>query len=340
MKVFFVGDFVTNTGPAMVNKLLIKGLKNENIIYTKANNKITRVIELIYKTIFSDCVCFCSYSKLNFLGLKVAKLFNKKSFYIMHGYKTYEMQINDEFISREEIKKANDKEKYIFRNVNRIFCVSEKFMQFMKKNEPEFIGKFDYNNNPIELKKIKSKSKKYNCTKNSNQIVSIGGGMKQKSNLNVCRAIEKLNDEKGLNLKFIVIGLPYTEKEKICSYNFVTYYDRLSHEEVLKILSESYLYIQNSIFETFGLAIIEALACNCNLLVSNAVGATGVLKTIENNDLIYDTSDINEISSKIQNILNKGNASRLNKGIVNDEVEYTEAARLLMNKIYRCTTQK
>lgn len=333
MKVFFVGDFASNTGPAMVNKLLIKALKNEDIRYAKTKSKITRVIELIYKIIFSDCVCFCSYSELNFIGLRVAKIFGKKSFYIMHGYSTYETQINNEFVSEEEIKKINNKERKIFRSVDKVFCVSEKFMKFMKQNEPLFKEKFDYNNNPIELRKIENQTIKHDKAKYNNQIVSIGGGMKRKNNLSICKAIDKLNRDKGLNLKFVVIGLPHTDKEQICSYDFVTYYDKLSHEDVLKILAESYLYIQNSIFETFGLAIIEALACNCNLLVSNSVGSTGVLKTIRSSDLIYDTSNIDEIAEKIENILVRENATRLKKGIIKEEVEYKEVASLLMGKI-------
>lgn len=251
----------------------------------------------------------------------------------MHGYKTYEAKINNPFISDEELKKINYEEKLLFRNIDKIFCVSEKFMEFMKKKEPEFKDKFDYNFNPIDFEKIQSISRKHKKPKKNNQIVSIGGGMRQKNNLMVCEAINKLNYEKGLDLKFTVIGLPYTDKDKICSYDFVTYYDELPHEKVIEILSESYLYIQNSTFETFGIAIIEALLCRCNLLLSDNIGATGVIRTIEDDDLIFDTQSIDEIAKKIERVMTNNNYQRLVSGILKDEIQFNKSAELLKIKI-------
>ncbi len=334
MKIFFVGDFKSNTGPAMANKAIRKGLlRNKNIFFSDASNKVTRVLEIVVKTLLSDGICFCSFSKANRFGIRVAKLFNKKTFYLMHGYSTLENRINNNNISEDQIMKINRYEKYIFRSVNRIFCVSEAFMNYMKDAEPEFKEKFDYNYNGLDLNKIKNSTEKYSANKNPRQIVSIGGGMKQKNNLAVCAAIDKLNKEKNMNLKYIVIGLPYTDKEKICSFDFVTYYDELPHEKVLEILAESYLYVQNSSFETFGLALIEALYANCNLLVSNKVGAIGVIKNITDTDLIFDQNNIEEIASKIEKILNSGNAKRLYNGVLENVIGLERAAESLVNKI-------
>lgn len=333
MKVFFVGDFKKNTGPGIANSAIRKGLLNYNMMYSDANNKISRVFEMIIKTIRADCVCFCSPSKANIIGLRIAKFFNKKSFYVMHGYLTLESKINNESICQKEIEKINYFERYIFKNVERVYCVSEAFMNYMKDIEPEFKEKFDYNYNGLDLDKIKNSTEKYSENKKKEQIVSIGGGMKQKNNLAVCKAIDMLNKEKNMNLKYIVIGLPYTDKKEICSYDFVTYYDELPHEKVLEILAESYLYVQNSTFETFGLALIEALFSKCNLLVSNTVGAIGVIKTIKNDDLILDQTNVEEIASKIKNIISFGNADRLYDGVLTDTIEFENAAKSLIDKM-------
>jgi len=334
MRVFFVGDFKKNTGPGIANQAIRKGLhNNDKMLYSDANNKVIRVFEMLRKTIVSDCVCFCSPSKANLIGLKIAKVFSKKAFYVMHGYLTLENKINNESISQSEIKKINSFEKSIFRNVDRVFCVSESFMNYMKSAEPEFKEKFDYNYNGLDLNKIKDRTKKYCANKNPRQIVSIGGGMKRKNNLAVCEAIDKLNKEKNMNLKYIVIGLPYTDKERICSFDFVTYYDELSHDKVLEILAESYLYVQNSTFETFGLALIEALVSKCNLLVSNRVGAIGVIKTISDEDLIFNQNNIEEIANKIENVMTCENADRLYSGISSEEIDFEKAAKSLVEKI-------
>lgn len=318
----------------MANKAIRKGLlENDNIFYTDASNKVTRTLEILAKSFLSDGICFCSFSKINRFGIRVAKLFNKKTFYLMHGYATIESRINNENITEDEIMKINEYEKYIFRNVDRIFCVSEAFMNYMKDAEPEFKEKFDYNYNGLDLDKIKNSTEKYCANKKLGQIVSIGGGMKLKNNLAVCKAIDKLNKEKNMKLKYIVIGLPYTDKEEICGYDFVDYYEELPHKKVLEILSESHLYVQNSYFETFGLAVIEALYSNCDLLVSSKVGATGVIKNITDSDLIFDQDNIEEISSKIEKIINSGNAKRLQNCVLEDEIGLKRAAESLVNKI-------
>jgi glycosyltransferase involved in cell wall biosynthesis len=334
MKFFFVGDFENNTGPGMANKMMRKGLRNSSdMLYSDSKHKLTRVLELIYKTIISDIICFCSPSKANIIGILIAKLFRKKTFYIMHGYLTFETRINNTFQDEKEINSIHKYEKFILMNVEKVFCVSKKFMEFMKNKEEGITEKFDFNNNGIDLLEIENKVQEYKKLKKHNQIVSIGGGMRQKNNLTVCRAIEKLNKEENMDLTFIVIGLPYTDKESICSYEFVTYYDYLPHKYILEILAESNLYIQNSIFETFGLAVIEALASNCNLLISDNVGASGVIETIMEDEIIFNTWDIEEISGKIKWILMNANVDRLRSGLLREEIEFDKTSNLLIQKI-------
>ncbi|MEH7011326.1 glycosyltransferase family 4 protein [Neobacillus niacini] len=333
MRIFFVGDFTSETGPSIANNMLRKGLEGKDILYSNAKTKPMRIIELILNALRSDCVCFCSYSQLNFIGMKIAKVLQKKTFYIMHGYRTYEYKINKEFCDNDELKKINDTEKNLFKSVDKVFCVSKKFMEYMKKVEPAFEEKFDYNYNCIDFDKMQKEAKGIIKRKKDNQIVSIGGGMRQKNILTICKAIEKLNQKNGIKLRLIVIGLPYTDKESICSYDFVTYYDRLPHEKVLEILSESSLYIQNSTFETFGLAVIEALTVECNLLLSKNIGAIDLITTIKDNDVIYDIYDECEIARKIDGVLKESNAINLRVGLSIDEASYKTSATKLYNKI-------
>lgn len=339
MKIFFVGDFVLNTGPGIANKMMRRGLgKNKNYLYSDAKNKFTRVLEIIYKTIIADCVCFCSSSKANIIGIKLAKLFKKKTFYIMHGYLAHEYKINNETIDESELKQIIEYERYVFANVDKVFCVSKKIMNYMKKAEPEFAEKFTYNFNGVDFDYIEEQTQKYNVERQHNQILSIGGGMRRKNNLTVCKAIDYLNREKKMDLKFVVVGLPYTDKEEICKYDFVTYYDYLPYEKVLELMSESKLYIQNSSFETFGLSVIEAVISGCNLLISDSVGAVDAITTITEKEIIYNTNDMHEIASKIEYVLQNDNAERLKIGLNKKEISYKNSALLLVKKIEELST--
>ena len=327
-KIFFAGDFIGETGPGVANRILRSGFKGRNDIwYSDSQGKILRVLEMITKIAFSENICFCSFSKINEIGIKIAKLLKKKTFYIMHGYVKYENRINC-------IENNNYVlEEYILRNINKVFCVSQKFMDFMKEAEPEYKEKFDFNYNAIDHSIISEIVHMNQAVKSKNRIVSVGGGMRRKNNLSICRAIDILNREKALNLEYIVIGQPHNDKEEICRYSFVTYYDLLPRHKVLEIFASSYLYIQNSSFETFGLAVIEAFAAGCNLLVSDNVGALSLFNTRNDNDVIFDTNDIDEIATKLYNILLNSNAERLRSGFDINQLDPKVCASSLMTKI-------
>lgn len=338
MKIFFVGDFISHTGPGIANKMMKKGLiSHKEVIYSEAKNKVSRIIELFYKIIISESVCFCSFSRANIIGIHFSKMLHKNTFYIMHGYKTLEYVINQKDYSVKEMKKINKSEKKIFQSVHKVYCVSKKFMGFMKNELPEYSEKFSYNFNGMNIGTFKNKSS--TLINNQIKIISAGGGMPRKNNLTICKAISEINKEKKYRIQYIVIGLPYSDKEQICKYDFVTYYDSVVHDDLLKLMKESYLYIQNSSFETFGLAVIEALTCGCNLLVSSETGAIDVLKNINDFDLIKKTNDTIEIKQKIEYIIKFENNERLLGGLDFELIDYRKTGESLINKIKRDSYQ-
>lgn len=332
--IYLVGDFKNNTGPAIANKMLKEGMINTNIKikYSNSSNKLFRVIESFYSVLRSKKIIICSSSKLNKFIIKLSKILKKEVFYIMHGYISYEYKMNY-LLKKEDMKylKMKEYEKYIFSNVNKIFCVSKTFMKFMKENEKEFSEKFDYNFNGIDLEKFKKINNK--IIRDNNQIVSIGGGMRRKNNLMVCRAIENLNNNYGFNLKFKVIGMGYTDKEEIKNYSFVDYYNEMSHENVLKILSESGIYIQNSYLDTFCISVLEGLFCGCSCLFSKYVGVKDVFNNLSENYIIQDPDNIEELSEKIKILLNKNNNEDLIKNLDLDLIDYKNVAKNLLKKL-------
>lgn len=332
-EVFFVGDFKNETGPAIANKAMREGLKSaKGILYSEANNKIIRIIELIVKVLVSKNIVFCSASQLNIYGIKLAKFLNRKTFYVMHGYESFEYKINNCNIEDDKYVSIRNYEKFVFEKIDKIFCVSKSFMNFMKKREWEFEKKFDYNYNGLNIDELKHYTTNYN-KRDRNQIISVGGGRKQKNNLYVCKAIDNLNKKYNCNLKYTVIGAAYTDKKKICEYDFVTYYESLPHDEVIRLLNESSIYVQNSHLETFGIAVLEGLFSGCSCLISNTVGAKDIFERIDENDIIYNPNDIDEISVKIMILLVNNNNLRLITNI-NEKILFPNvSASELLKKI-------
>lgn len=311
MKLLIVGDFKGNTGPASVNKGLKKVADNDTI-FLEDNSILKRIIKLLIYTKKVDAVLFSGLSKINIIGFKIAKFYNKKSAYLMHGSKQYENKVNG-------IKSNNGEviEYKVLEYAPKIIAVSKLFMNRLIESYPEYESKITYVNNGIDWN-IKEE---INIENNKNIILSVGGGVPQKNIKYVCKAIQNIRRDTGRDIKFIVIGKSDFDTDEIKSYSFVEYLENISKDEMYKFYKKSSLYIQNSTFETFGLASIEALLHGCSLLISQYVGAKELLEPLAENDIIDNPYSIQEIERKLIYLLENSNNSRILKNIDRDNTD-------------------
>ena len=313
MKLCMIGDFDSNNGPAIANRSIINALtahSQNTIKHSRFNNKILRIIEIIFLVFSSNNVFICSKSNVNYFLVFLSKLLNKKVLYLAHGFAEYEYSINSSIINIKTLSKLRKYEKTIYDNVDVIVCVSKKAKEKMIELFPQHRLKIDYIYNIVDVTKL-SLERKNNGNK-QNQILSVGGGLKIKNNLIIAQAINKSEVK---NMVYYVIGAESNDGAQIKSYKNVKYETFLSHDKLMRLMSQTKLYIQNSTFETFGLAVIEALASGASILVSKNVGCIDLLSTIQENDIINDVNDVDEIARKIKILLNESNNARLLTGL-------------------------
>ena len=322
MKLLIVGDFEGNTGPANVNRSLKKHLPN-NTIYLESRNKISRLLELLIKMQKVDAIIFSGMSKINIIGIKIAKILDIKTAYLMHGCREIENQINQTY-KLKDIKIENK----VLALVPKIICVSEYFMKWMKESYPVYESKLTYVNNGIDWKSIAIDNRE--SQREEHTLLAVGGGLPQKNILSICKAVQLINDTNELNLELIVIGKEGSDTEKILSYSFVNYINEINHEEMTTYYRKAKIFVQNSVFETFGLAPIEALINGCDLLFSTGTGAKSIISELEENDIINDTFDSVEIAEKIKLLLNRSNNERLLSSINKNETSVEFAANKLI----------
>lgn len=309
MRIFVVGDYKTGTGPANVTKEYLKRLR-KGTLYQRFNSKLLRAAEIFVKSLFCDCILMSGYSAQNLLCIKAAKLFNKKTAYIVHGAITYENKIN-----HEENENMSNIEERTLEGCDLLIAVSEKFAGWLKNNYPQYKEKITYVTNGVDFQIIKESAQlKEKIERDEKLIMSIGGGMPRKAIHNICSAIEILNKE-GEDLKLVVIGKDGFDTDKINSYSFVENKGLVSNDEKTRLFYNSSLFIQNSLFETFGLAPVEALSCGVSILTSSVAGVLDILKGAKDEDIINNPEDIIELAVKIKNLLVNPNSERLLSGI-------------------------
>lgn len=308
MRIFLLGDFKSYNGPGNANRKIRDAIRLKyEVSYSKRTNKLFRIIEMYRQTKHADVLLMCSNSAINRFAIYVAKKYNKKIIYLMHGYSSYETKIENPDLSTRNINRIKEYEDLMFSSADRIVCVSKRAMNYMKQDVPQYAAKFDYIYNVVDLKRIIKTNSIRNKDVIHKQIISVGGGMKQKNINTIANVIDRMND----NMRFIVVGRSMSDGYLIRSHKSVIWKEYLSHDDLLLKMSESYMYIQNSTFETFCLAVIEALLCGCNILVSNKVGCLDLFDDIRQEDIIYDVYDESEIKEKIEYLLNNPNNNRL-----------------------------
>lgn len=325
MKRVFVGDCDYNTGPSNVNKTFKKYL-SQDMYFLMRKHKFLRMIETIIVVIKSEVVVISGLSIINNIALSVANIMKKPVIYLMHGCYVYEAQANQYQLSKAAVKN----EKKMLSSAKKIVAVSELYMKWAMDYFPEYKDKFTYLNNGIEWSDYLELR---DGERNPYLILSMGGGRPQKNNIVICKAIQLLNEKYKMPFEFVVLGRDYADTDAIKASPYTRYIGQIPKDEVNEWLSKVSIYIQNSEFESFGLAPIEALCSGCNLLVSKNVGAISIISSIQEEDIISDCRNVEEIAQKIIKVFEVGNHDRLLSGIDKDTTSCEYAGKKLLEII-------
>ncbi len=140
--------------------------------------------------------------------------------------------------------------------------------------------------------------------------------MIRKRIVRIAEAAQLLN-ERGLKCTLTVLGERGAESMLIDSFRCVKDAGRVSFEKTREYMRNCDIFIQNSSFETFGLAPLEALTEGANLLFSKNTGALCVFDedALRPEDIIEDCENVREIADRISYLSAHPNNERLMDGI-------------------------
>lgn len=324
IKLLYIGDFIKGNGPSTVDINLY-----DNLTAEKYCENIDKKLSLSYfKGLFNcNVVIVSGISFKGLLTIIFSKLLCKKSIFIMHGILQEEKQYRNISKYRIIFEKLN------IILVSKVVCVSNSLKQ--KAKEIFNIDKFISINNGIDEDLIKNYDEQLiNNEKTEGIILSVGGGRKEKNILKICEALDLAENK---DFKFIVVGEDGPDTEKIKKYDFVDYKGFINKIELQKLYRITTVYIQNSIYEPFGLAPLEAIMNGCDVLLSENVTLLDYLNNIGNDSIIKNNDSLITISNKIMDKLNKKTKNKIDinsllfswKNIAN---EYQQLAECLLNK--------
>lgn len=127
---------------------------------------------------------------------------------------------------------------------------------------------------------------------------------------NIDKLVLAVNNLSGFKLKIIGDGIELSHLKKIASKN-IEFLGILPHDEVLKEMKKSDIFILPSVSETFGMVYLEAMASGCITICTKNDGIDEIIKDGVNGFLTEPTVEsIAETLEKIKSALNLDEISK------------------------------
>lgn len=325
MRVFLIGDYRSGTGPANVTEQYKNHM--ERVMVQRMRAKPTRVLELLLKIPFCDVILLSGHSKQNTLSITIAHFFHKKAAFLMHGCVEHENAING--VPDPDM---NATERRTLAEADAVYAVSEHFARWLKTNYPQYVDKISAVPNGIDLNGKADPDD--GILREAHRVLSIGGGMPRKQIRYIAEAVMLLRQDPAFaDTELVVIGDTGLDSDAINAFPCVKNLGLVPFARSMELLKSTALFVQNSCFETFGLAPVEALQMGTSLLLSKEVGALELFSGLQDGDLIENTRDPDEIAGKIRKLLESGNHDRLLSGIDAESVSWDQRCKLMTQKL-------
>ena len=295
MRILFWGDTDGNNGPFNINKGIVSNL-TEAFLTVKRRGKYRDFIAACWNLLRADVLVVSNVSRKGSVLGTAAKFLGKPLVFIMHGCNRYEAELNQAIYPDNRLAW----EASLLKNADLLLPVSKKFMHWVHGYYPQYVGKTEYLFNGIDPQIFKHSPA---LEKNVGSILAVGGRRKEKNNMPLAEAVERLNGKAILTIYGSKKASAYERKN-------VIHKGQVPNEAFIQALSEASLFVLNSIFEPFSISVVEALACGCSILVSEVAGVTDLL-ALEETDIIHDPMDVEEIRRKMEYLLEHPNNERL-----------------------------
>ena len=324
--VYFASDSYALTGPSIVNKYYRQLLGHEFTFAAVEKNPLKRLFGAAKNVAAHKVVIISGASKYDYALITIAKLLRKKVIYIMHGCMEAENLIN-KAVRADETRL----ERFYLNTADKILCVSEQFAGWVKENYPKHQKKVFALTNGVDWEIIQDMGT-VDCA-DALSISIVGGGVPRKNVKTVCEAVDKINRSLGVTYELKVFGRDDLDTPAVKSYPFVRYFGKIERKRLFEEIAGTSLFIQNSIFDSFAMAPLEALLCGCSVLCSKNVGALSLFQTVQEQDVIQDCFDSEEIKEKILFALANPNHDRLLAGLDKEETGFPHRAQQLREHV-------
>lgn len=198
-------------------------------------------------------------------------------------------------------------ERFIYSRYNKIICISDATRISLSTwlDNKKLANRLIVIENGIILSNFRNNLKIIPIpNKNEILITMISRFVQSKDHATVIKAIPYLNN-KCIKIVFVGDG-PLLEEHKLLAKD-LNVFDRCLflgyRNDVANIINNSYIGIQSSNWEGFGLTAVEFMAAGCPIIASNV---EGLKQVVEGAGILFNKGDEKDLANKINRLLNDG----------------------------------
>lgn len=143
----------------------------------------------------------------------------------------------------------------------------------------------------------------HNLPEHSTYLLNVGSNHPRKNVFSILKALKQLRDE-GLVFHFLKAGADFTPEQKQflevenLTQN-VIYLGQPTKDELINIYNVADILVSPSLYEGFGITILEAMACGTPVITSNT---TSLPEVVGDAGIMVNPDDVDAISSSIHRL--------------------------------------
>jgi glycosyltransferase involved in cell wall biosynthesis len=171
----------------------------------------------------------------------------------------------------------------LLRYADRIVTPSDDYRRKVIEVFPEYADKTVFIHNGIDLSEFSIASQDIDSPPKGRYVLSVSAYKEQKALDVLIRAMESVA-ARNPEIKLILVGEgPLREElealsEKLGLVDRIEFHGPKSRREVIRLLRSCEVFVLPSRFETFGIAIVEAMACGRPVVAANAGGMPEIVR--------------------------------------------------------------
>ena len=204
----------------------------------------------------------------------------------------------------------------LLRHADRIVAPSEDCRRKLAGVFPEYSGKIVFIHNGIDLAEFVRAPEETPSTSKRRYILSVSAYKEQKGLDVLIRAMATVV-ERNADVNLVLVGEgPLREdleslSRKLAVADRIEFHGRRSHREVIELLYGCEVFVLPSRFETFGIALVEAMACGRPVVAAKAGGMPEIVQDGVNGVLV-EPEDPSGLADALNSLLgNPGFCRRL-----------------------------